>query len=491
MINRDTIDVLARASAQAMNQALRKSKVERAELLRGMADEIEALGDELLITASAESNLPIVRFQGERARTCTQLRMFADAIQNGSYEEAVIDTAIPDRQPLPKPDLRSALVPLGPVVVFGASNFPLAYSTAGGDTASALAAGCSVIYKAHPAHPKTSAMVATALGVALKKHGFPQDLFIHFEARDFDEVKSLIQHNAIKAVGFTGSLKGGMAIHQYAQQRKEPIPVFAEMGSVNPVLLLPSALRLGANQWAETYAAAITVGVGQFCTNPGLLFGIKGQDLQTFKDNLSQKIEQILDFKMLNEGIHQNFIDRKKAVTDSKGVAVLAQVLPSAEGTGAPVVATVSADDFRAQPTLHEEVFGPFSLLVECEDVEDILSCIAVLGGQLTSTIVAAEHDETSVSLLMPTLIQKAGRIIFNGVPTGVEVCDAMVHGGPYPATTDARFTAVGNKAIRRWLRPVAFQNWPEHLLPSCLRNDNPTGSWRTINGHFSNGKVD
>ncbi|MFN8317952.1 MAG: aldehyde dehydrogenase (NADP(+)) [Saprospiraceae bacterium] len=491
MINRDTIEALAKRSTKAMDQALLKSKAERAGLLRGMADEIEALGDELLQTASAESNLPIVRFQGERGRTCSQLRMFADAIQNGSYEEAVIDTAIQDRQPLPKPDLRSALVPIGPVVVFGASNFPLAYSTAGGDTASALAAGCSVIYKAHPAHPKTSAIVAAALAAAIKKHGFPQDLFIHFEARDFEEVKILVQHSAIKAVGFTGSLKGGMAIHEYAQRRKDPIPVFAEMGSVNPVLLLPSALRLGANQWAETYAAAITVGVGQFCTNPGLLFGIKGAELDNFKDTLAQKIEQIRDFKMLNEGIFQNFVDRKTIVTGSKGVAVLAQVAPSAEGTGTPVVATVKADEFRAQSTLHEEVFGPFSLLVECEDVADILSCIAVLGGQLTSTIVAAEQDEMIVNTLMPILTQKAGRVIYNGVPTGVEVCDAMVHGGPFPATTDARFTAVGNKAIRRWLRPVAFQNWPEHLLPSCLRNENPNGSWRTINGLFTQGNVE
>lgn len=490
MINKYTISEMVEASTAAMVQGQTKNRTARAALLQSIADEIEALGDELLHTASEESHLPIVRFEGERARTCGQLRMFATAIENGTYREATIDTALPDRKPLPRPDLRSALMPIGPIVVFGASNFPLAYSTAGGDTASALAAGCSVICKAHPAHPKTSQMVATAIQTALRKHGYPEDLFIHFVTQSFDDVKALVQHPGVKGVGFTGSLKGGMAIHEYARQREEPIPVFAEMGSVNPVLLMPAALQQGAQTWAETYASAITMGVGQFCTNPGLIFGLIGPDLEVFKQHLAQKIAQIRDFKMLNDSIHQNFVNRKQAVTGSKGVNILAHVEATGEGTGTPVLVTVQAKDFMAQPTLHEEVFGPFSMVVECENKEEMMHCISALGGQLTTTFIAADADAAMVKSILPTVIRKAGRIIYNGVPTGVEVCDAMVHGGPYPATTDARFTAVGNKAIRRWLRPVSFQNWPEHLLPCILKDVNPSEGWRTINGQLTRDNV-
>lgn len=486
MINKYTISEMVEASVAAMVKSQTKNRTLRAALLRSIADEIEALGDELLQTASAESHLPIVRFEGERARTCGQLRMFAAAIEDGTYREATIDTALPDRKPLPRPDIRSALMPIGPIVVFGASNFPLAYSTAGGDTASALAAGCSVICKAHPSHPKTSQMVATAIRMALQKHGYPEDLFIHYVTQSFDEVKALVQHPGVKGVGFTGSLKGGMAIHEYARQREEPIPVFAEMGSVNPVLLMPTALQQGAQPWAENYASAITMGVGQFCTNPGLIFGLTGPDLETFKQHLAQKIAQLRDFKMLNESIHDNFVSRKQVVTGSKGVNILAHVEATDAGTGTPVLATVKAQDFISQPTLHEEVFGPFSMVVECDSIEEMMHCISALGGQLTTTLIASDSDASVVKSILPTVIRKAGRIIYNGVPTGVEVCDAMVHGGPFPATTDARFTAVGNKAIRRWLRPVAFQNWPEHLLPCILKNENPSEAWRTINGQLT-----
>ncbi len=478
------------AAAVATSVVKRKSNQERANLLRAIAAEIESLGDELLETASAESNLPLVRFQGERARTCGQLRMFAATIEEGSYQEPTIDTAQADRKPLPKPDLRSLLIPVGPIVVFGASNFPLAYSTAGGDTASALAAGCAVICKAHPAHPKTSEMVAAAIQRALQKCDFPPAFFSHWFAGDFDEVKALVQHPLVKGVGFTGSLSGGMAIHKYAQDRKEPIPVFAEMGSVNPVILLPNALVDSAAHWAETYASAITMGVGQFCTNPGLLFAIESEALQHFVSLLSAHLLKIRDYKMLHPGIHDNFVKRKEMVLGTAGVKAMAVVSASGEHTGTPVLALVNADDFRNHATLHEEIFGPFSMVVACKDRADLITCLEVLQGQLTSTLIAAPEDDEEAHSLLPILNEKAGRIIYNGVPTGVEVCDAMVHGGPFPATTDARFTAVGNKSIRRWLRPVAFQNCPQNLLPSILQDKNPTAVWRTINGQLTKADV-
>ncbi len=484
------IDPMVRSAAAATAQVKRKSNQERADLLREIANEIEGLGDELLETASTESNLPLVRFQGERARTCGQLRMFAATIEEGSYQEPVIDTAQAERKPLPKPDLRSFLIPVGPIVVFGASNFPLAYSTAGGDTASALAAGCAVICKAHPAHPRTSEMVAGAIQRALQKCNFPPAFFSHWVARDFDEVKALVQHPLVKGVGFTGSLSGGMAIHKYAQERQEPIPVFAEMGSVNPVILLPNALVDKAAHWAETYASAITMGVGQFCTNPGLLFAIEGEALQHFVSLLSAHLLNIRDYKMLHPGIHENFVKRKEMVLGTKGVKAMAVVSASGEHTGTPVLALVDAEDFRNHATLHEEVFGPFSMVVACKDRDDLMLCLDVLQGQLTSTLIATPEDDEDVKSLLLILNEKAGRIIYNGVPTGVEVCDAMVHGGPFPATTDARFTAVGNKAIRRWLRPVAFQNCPQNLLPAILQDKNPTAAWRNINGKLTKADV-
>lgn len=484
------IDQMVKAAVAAMNIVRSKSNAERAQLLRQIAEEIEALGDALLETASLESNLPLVRFQGERARTCGQLRMFADTIEDGSYQEPSLDTALPDRKPLAKPDLRSMLIPIGPIVVFGASNFPLAYSTAGGDTASALAAGCAVICKAHPAHARTSEMVAGAIQTALSKCGFPSTFFTHWFANDFDEVKTLVQHAGVKGVGFTGSLSGGMAIHRYAQERKQPIPVFAEMGSVNPVILMGGALAGGAVQWAETYASAITMGVGQFCTNPGLMLAIASDNLDNFVGLLAEKLLNIRDYKMLHPGIHQNFVKRKEMVLGTAGVKTMALGTATDEYTGTPVLAMVSSEDFRQHPTLHEEVFGPFSMVVVCKDMEDLLSCLDVLEGQLTSTVIADPDDAEQVKLLLPLLSEKAGRIIYNGVPTGVEVCDSMVHGGPYPATTDARFTAVGNKAIRRWLRPVAFQNWPVALLPSVLQDKNNGTAWRNVNGQMTKADI-
>ena len=481
------LDQLMHNSNEAFRSLKKINHERRANFLCSIADEIEALGDDLLETASEESNLPIVRFQGERARTCGQLRMFANFITNGSWLKANIDLAQADRLPLPKADIRSTLTPLGPIAVFGASNFPLAYSTVGGDTASALAAGCSVIYKAHPSHLKTSTMVASAVTKAITKHDFPEASFIHYVADDFAEVKKMVQHPLLKGVGFTGSFHGGMSILAYANERKIPIPVFAEMGSVNPVFLLANALESATEKWVEQYASAITMGVGQFCTKPGLLIGIEGKSLEKFSLLLAQKIASVKDFKMLSQGIYDNYQRRKEEVSNVTAITNLAVGTVTETHTGVPTLVKVSGRDFIQHPTLHEEVFGPFSIIVSCRDIKEMIEVIDVLGGQLTSSIIADEGDAAMVDELIPNLQRKAGRLIFNGVPTGVEVCDAMVHGGPFPATTDARFTAVGNNAVYRWMRPIAFQNFPQEFLPIELKNENSQAILRKVNGQWTN----
>ncbi|MBK8699504.1 MAG: aldehyde dehydrogenase (NADP(+)) [Saprospiraceae bacterium] len=486
MNNYHTLDEMVTASTAAFETMSKIPDKNRAMLLRDMASEIEAIGDELLEMASIESNLPVVRFQGERARTCGQLRMFADLIEEGSWLDVQIDTAIPDRMPLPKPDLRSYKVPIGPILVFGASNFPLAYSTAGGDTASAIAAGCPVICKMHPAHPKTSSMVASAIQKALAKNLFPSACFIHFEAADFAEVKALVQHPGIQGVGFTGSVTGGMSIYEYARERQQPIPVFTEMGSVNPVILLPHGLASSTEVWVDNYAGAITMGVGQFCTNPGLMFGIESGVLHDFMDSLADKISKAKAHKMLHEGIYANYEKRKEEVLHSRGVITLSRVQATRDMSGSPTLAKVSSAHFRENPRLHEEVFGPFSLIVVCTGIDDLRDSLSLLNGQLTLTIIAGDNDEQEIEVLRSGLVNKAGRLIFNGVPTGVEVCNAMVHGGPFPATTDSRFTAVGNNAIYRWVRPVSFQNWPNKLLPPALQNENDGNIWRNVNGKLT-----
>lgn len=480
------ISTITQNSNEAFKKYQQHSLMERSNFLNAIAEEIELLGDTLLETASQESNLPIARFQGERARTCGQLRMFAEMLLEGSWEQLSIDTALPERTPLPKPDIRQCKLPIGPIVVFGASNFPLAYSTAGGDTASALAAGCSVIYKMHPSHAETSKLVASAIEKAIDRCDFPKDTFIHFEAETHDEVAALIQHPIIQGVGFTGSYHGGMAIHQYAQERIQPIPVFAEMGSVNPVIFLHGALKEKAAYWAEQYTNSITVGVGQFCTNPGLLVGIHSPELDNFKTLLAEKMKSIKDFKMLNEGIYKNYEKRVNEVTGVEAVSVLTTGNKTQESSGVVTFATVSADDFLVNENLHEEVFGPFSMLIECKDEHQLYAVCNAFKGQLTSTIIAEQPDYAVAQKLIVELQHKAGRLVFNNVPTGVEVCNSIVHGGPFPSTTDARFTSVGNSAILRWVRPIAYQNFPQELLPNNLKDANLNNAFRIINNKLS-----
>lgn len=480
------VDSILNRSHQAFGKYKSIDGKRKAAFLDAIAQAIESNASAIIPLAMQETNLPEPRLAGERARTCNQLRQFSAMLREGSWVEARIDTAIPDRQPLPKPDLRKMLVPIGPAVVFGASNFPLAYSTAGVDTASALAAGCSVVLKGHPAHPKTSALVAELINTAIKETGMPDDVFIHVEEPGFEIGKLLVQHPQTKAVGFTGSFSGGKALYDYAQQRQEPIPVFSEMGSINPVYLFPEAVKSRRTQIAELYAGSITQSVGQFCTNPGLLLGIKCPELDQFKSDLAGKLQMIAAAPMLHSGISKSFYSKRAEALKQKGVELVFQTTAEQpEGQGVPTLAAVNGNDFLANPLLSEEVFGPYSLLVEAADENQLKLIAAGMPGQLTSTIMADAIDlDRSVDLIR-MISDKAGRIIMNGVPTGVEVCPAMHHGGPFPATTDSRFSSVGTDAVKRFVRPLSFQGFPEQLLPDELKSSNPLGIWRLFNNEW------
>mgnify|MGYP002713055979 CR=1 FL=1 len=464
---------------------------ERASFLESIADEMESLGDMLISRASEETGLPQARIVGERGRTTGQLRMFAKYIRTGNWAEPTIDTAIPDRTPVPKPDLRKMLVPLGPVVVFGASNFPLAYSVAGGDTAAALAAGCPVLVKAHPGHPGTSALVGEAILKAAKKHNMPDGVFSLLYDNGFAVGQALVGHPHATAVGFTGSVGGGRALFDIAAKRPDPIPVFAEMGSTNPVVLLPEALKSGSKEVAEEYAGSITLGVGQFCTNPGLLFGIRGAELDAFKQHLKSAFVKTDPGTMLHEGIEKAFAQKSGKMLSEPEVGVLIESDKEADsGQGKPLMAIAKGSEFIKNPALHEEVFGPFSMLIECDTANELEECVKALHGQLTGTLIGEQSDFEHHGSLIYELQQKVGRLIFNGVPTGVEVCPSMMHGGPYPATTDSRFTAVGIQSIKRFLRPVAFQNTPQDLLPVPLKNKNPLKIMRLIDGEYTDESI-
>ncbi|MEZ4995862.1 MAG: aldehyde dehydrogenase (NADP(+)), partial [Saprospiraceae bacterium] len=452
-----------------------------------IAAEIEHLGIDLIHTAMEESNLPEGRLTGERGRTCGQLRLFAKHVLEGSWMDAVIDKAMPDRKPFPRSDIRRMNRPVGPVVVFGASNFPLAFSTAGGDTASALAAGCPVVIKGHPAHPKTSEMVFGAMQKAAADCGLPEGVVQHVSGSEFALGQALVQHPATQGVGFTGSFVGGQALMRYAQERDQPIPVFAEMGSVNPVIFLPDTLAENGDQLAASYAGSITLGVGQFCTNPGLLLAVESPELDHFQQALAAALAEKGLERMLHLGIQENYQKRLKAVLKAKGVTTVHEPVEEVDVLEAPsALATVPADVFLDNPHLHEEIFGPFSLLVRCENIEQLSKVWQAVGGQLTTTIMGTDTDLEQHADLLDIAEQVAGRVIFNGVPTGVEVCDAMIHGGPWPSTTDSRFTSVGTSAIQRWLRPVCYQDCPDALLPNALKEANPLGIWRKVNGEFT-----
>jgi NADP-dependent aldehyde dehydrogenase len=483
------IDETVQKAHQAFLMYRSLSGKAKAQLLRKIADEIEALGDTLISTASKESNLPESRLIGERGRTTGQLRLFASLVEEGSWVEASIDTAIPDRQPLPKPDIRKMLIPMGTIVVFGASNFPLAFSTAGGDTASALAAGCTVVVKAHPAHPETSNLVAQAIWNALEKCHLPKDIFGHLHGKSADVGRNLVIHPLVKAVAFTGSFNGGKALFDFANQRKNPIPVFAEMGSINPVILLPEALKNRAESIATQLAGSITLGAGQFCTKPGILIGVENTDLEKFIAMLSEQITYAKPATMLYEGIAFNYDCQRRILSAQNGVKVEAESsTPPEKGQGLPTLASVHAIEFLKNPTLHEEVFGAFALIIKCKHQGEIQQVIQSLAGQLTATIIGEKEELLKSKDFVDALKEIVGRIVFNGVPTGVEVCYSMQHGGVFPATTDSRFTSVGTGAIKRFVRPVAFQNFPDELLPSELQASNPLNIWRLFNGEW--GKI-
>jgi alpha-ketoglutaric semialdehyde dehydrogenase len=440
----------------------------RSKFLRTIAQEIELLGDILLETASQETGLGLERLRGERGRTMNQLNAFASFIEDGTWLRIIIDRADPDRKPLPKPDLRQMQVPIGPVAVFGASNFPLAFSVAGGDTAAALASGCPVIFKAHPAHPATCELVAIAIMRAVEKCELPAGTFSMLHGRTHRVGGTLVMHPNIKAVAFTGSFRGGKALFDQAVRRPEPIPVYAEMGSVNPVLILPSVAKRNRTNVAKQLAGSITLGSGQFCTNPGLLMLTGGEETQEFLKELGTELGAIQPATMLTSAICKAYIE---GIQTQRGIAGVQPLTVGPDAKPTPHLATVSATDAMKDPHVLEEVFGPSSVAVVADTMEELLNFCKSLPGQLTATVLGEEAEISQATALIDVLRQKVGRIVFNGYPTGVEVSPAMVHGGPYPATTDARTTSVGTTAIYRFTRPVCFQNFPQSLLPVELRD--------------------
>jgi NADP-dependent aldehyde dehydrogenase len=480
-------DLAVGKAQQAYSVYKRKSGKEKATFLKAIADEIEALGKVLIERACAESGLPEGRITGERGRTVNQLRLFASVLEEGSWVEASIDTALPTRLPAPRPDIRKMLQPVGPVVVFSASNFPLAFSTAGGDTASALAAGNPVIVKAHPYHAGTNELVAGAIIRAAQKTGMPDGVFSSLNAIDFSVGQQLVLHPLVKSVAFTGSFQGGKSLFELAQKREEPIPVFAEMGSMNPVVLLPEKVKADSGKLAATLASSINLGAGQFCTNPGVLIALKSEETELLKSQLAEQISKLKPERMLHQNISKNFEQKTAHFFGNQEVAKLAESTEAAsELKGQPVVASVSGKDFIKNPDLAEEIFGPFSLLIECDGTNELTQVLKAFKGQLTASVMGTLGDILQFRSQIEILQEVVGRLIFNGVPTGVEVGYSMQHGGPFPATTDSRFTSVGVDAIKRFVRPVSFQDAPESYLPDELKDANPLNIWRRVEGQLS-----
>ena len=468
----EEIEEAVQLATQAFKTFRKVPGKQRAEFLYAIADEILALDQELIDAYTIESGLPEGRAIGERGRTIMQLKAFADLISNEDWKANTFDAAIPDRTPLPKEDLRKTVIPIGPVVVFGASNFPFAFSTAGGDTASALAAGCPVIVKAHEMHSGTSELVATAIIKAAEKTGMPNGVFSHLFGRGPVVGSALINHPKIKAVGFTGSFGAGRAIMDAASKREEPIPVYAEMGSVNPVVITPNAIETRGEAIASTYAGSITLGTGQFCTNPGLLLTIASHKTDAFVEDLAKKTIAIEAQCMLHPNIKVGFDKNGASVTAQKGVETVAKIESDLKDNfAASQIVTVSGADFLANPKIHQEVFGPFSLVVKSKDEAQLIEIIEALEGQLTGTIIAEESDISNLEDIADALANRVGRVIFNGVPTGVEVCPSMHHGGPYPASSNPKYTSVGTHAINRWIRPISYQSFPKELLPESLKS--------------------
>lgn len=506
------VDRAARAAWEAFHVMQGRGSAERAALLEACADRIMAEGDGLIAMAGAETGLPPSRLISERERTVNTLRMFAKVVAEGSWIEATIDTGDPLRKPIAKPDLRRMLRPVGPVAVFGASNFPLAYSTAGGDTASALAAGCPVVVKGHPAHPGTGEIVARAVTAAVSACGFPAGTFSFLHAggsRESAVGQELVKHACIRAVGFTGSFAGGKALAELAALRAaeggDPIPVYAEMGSVNPVFLLPKALEQHAASIAEKLAGSITASNGQMCTCPGLIFVMRSDGAETFMKTVAELMNRHEPAPMLSHRVRLGFAKRIGEVMAVPGVEVRAGSPLASHRTEAgaekhekgygifasPVLLRTKFEVFQRNATLAEECFGPSAIVVVCEDERDMLEAAASIHGSLTGSVFAGALDTTVLRQLLMILEQRVGRVIFNGVPTGVEVAAAMVQGGPWPATNQPHTTAVGMYAMKRWARPVCYQNAPEGLLPGELRDENAAEMWRMVNGEWVKGDVE
>jgi NADP-dependent aldehyde dehydrogenase len=483
------IDAAARGAERAFDSFAALGPSRRAEFLRAVAQKILGLGDRLLERAAAETALPLARLEGERARTVSQALLFADLIEEGSWVGARIDRAVPDRKPQPRPDLRRMLVPLGPVAVFGASNFPLAFSVAGGDTISALAAGCPVVVKAHPAHPGTSDLVASAVRGAARETGMPEGVFGMVHGTSPEVGITLVTHPAIRAVGFTGSLAAGRTLFDAAALRPEPIPVFAEMGSANPVFVLPGAIAERSSAIAKGLAASVTLGAGQFCTNPGLVFVVDSPAASSFLEETGGCLAAMAPGTMVHAGIKAAYDREIGQVARLKGVSIGARAAGSGAhpDTEAPAMMLLTdAHGWASHPRLGDEIYGPATLAVRCASRPEMLELARGLHGHLTATIQGNEKDLAEYGELVAILRKRVGRLVFNGFPTGVEVCAAMQHGGPYPATTDARSTSVGTAAIERFARPVCYQDFPQSALPEELRDPNPRGIWRLVDGNLT-----
>ncbi len=484
----------AMSTAEQAFSVLRESSAETiAGLLENVASEIESLGDELIEMASRESGLPTQRLTGERARTTGQLRLFASVVKEGSFLDARIDTALPDRKPLPRPDLRRMLIPTGPVVVFGASNFPLAFSVAGGDTASGLAAKNPVVVKAHPAHPGTSELVASAITRAVQKAELPAGTFSMLHGVDPAVSLKLVRHPATKAVAFTGSERAGRAIFEAAAQRPHPIPAYVEMGSNNPVFVLPGALNGSLDSLAQGLFGSINLGVGQFCTSPGVVVGQEGNAFKQFGEKLGDLFKNGAPGTMLHPGILKGYSDNVGTRGKTSGVSTVhsSQSANTSKTEALPVLFDTDAKTWLNQKELATEIFGPSAVLVRWQSKEDLLRIAHEWDGTLTASVFGTPDDLKNFRDLISILENKAGRLLFNGFPTGVEVSHAMHHGGPYPATADAKFTSVGTAAILRFLRPVCYQGFPEEALPLELQDENKRQIWRMVNGQITQENIE
>ncbi len=460
----------ADAAAEAFKVFGVSSRSERATLLRTIAAELEKNSGEIVELASGESGLPVGRIQGELGRTTGQLRLFADHIEDGDYLDRRVANALPEREPLPRPELRTMMRPLGPVAVFGASNFPLAFSTAGGDTAAALAAGCPVVVKSHPAHPGTGELVAQAVLAAMRETGTHLGTFSFLQDAGHTVATSLVQHPAIKAVGFTGSLTAGRILFDLCAARAEPIPFFGELGSINPCFVLPTALATGATRIGAEWAASLTLGAGQFCTSPGVMFVVDGDGADSFIESTLAALGQVDKQTMLTDAIASTFRTGAERLAGTDGVHRRFGE-QSFQRSVTPYLFETDGETWNRHAELAEEVFGPLGIVVRTRSFDELLACAQSLSGQLTATLHFEQADDEAALQLLPVLEHKAGRLLANGFPTGVEVDPAMVHGGPYPAATNPAATSVGTLAIRRFLRPVCYQNLPQRLLPADLQD--------------------